>query len=158
MRTSFRFNPLLDLLKHKLPVSLSMDTAAVTGDNDMFSLMHVLIDSQFVRAESPLAITPQQILELATMGGARDLGLADKIGSLTPGKRADLILVRGTDLNIAPLGDPATALVRSAQPSNVDTVIVDGRIMKRRGRMVAFNADTVIAEATDTINRFKRQS
>jgi 5-methylthioadenosine/S-adenosylhomocysteine deaminase len=156
MRTSFRFNPLLDLLKYKLPVSLSMDTAAVTGNNDMFGLMHVLIDSQFVRAENPLAITPQQILELATMGGARDLGLADTIGSLTPGKRADLILVRGTDVNMAPLGDPATALVRSAQPSNVDTVVIDGRFMKRHGRVVAFNVDTVIAEATDSVERFKR--
>jgi len=155
MRTSFRFNPLLDLLKHKIPVSLSMDTAAVTGNNDMFALMHVLIDSQFVRAESAQAITPLQILELATMGGARDLGLADRIGSLTPGKRADIILIRGSDLNMAPLGDPATAVVRSAEPSNVDTVIIDGRFMKRRGRIVAFNADTVVAEATETLNRFR---
>ncbi len=155
MRTSFRFNPLLDLLKHKIPVSLSMDTAAVTGNNDMFALMHVLIDSQFVRAESAQAITPLQILELATMGGARDLGLGDRIGSLTPGKRADIILIRATDLNMAPLGDPATAVVRSAEPSNVDTVIIDGRFMKRRGRIVAFNPNTVVAEATETLNRFR---
>jgi cytosine/adenosine deaminase-related metal-dependent hydrolase len=156
MRTSFRFNPLLDLLAHRIPVSLSMDTAAVTGNNDMFALMHVLIDTQFVRANAAGAVTPMQILELATMGGARDLGLADTIGSLTPGKRADLILIRTSDLNIAPLGDPATALVRSAQPYNVDTVIVDGRFMKRGGRIVAFNADTVIAEASETLARFRR--
>lgn len=157
MRYSFHFDPLLQLLKHKIPVSLSMDTAPVSGNNNMFELMHVLIDSQFVLAGNPLAITPQQVLELATMGGARDLGLADHIGSLTPGKRADIVLVRGTDLNMAPLGDPATALVRSADPSNVDTVIIDGRFMKRRGRMVAFNVETVIREATDTVERFKRQ-
>lgn len=155
MRTSFRFNPLLDLLKHEIPVSLSMDTAAVTGNNDMFALMHVLIDSQFVRADKADAVTPMQILELATMGGARDLGLADSIGSLTPGKRADLILIRAGDLNIAPLGDPATAVVRSAQPYNVDTVIVDGRFMKRGGRIVAFNADGVVADAAETLARFR---
>jgi len=156
MRTSFRFNPLLDLLGHRIPVSLSMDTAAVTGNNDMFALMHVLIDSQFVRADKAGAVTPMQILELATMGGARDLGLADTVGSLTPGKRADLILMRTTDINIAPLGDPAEAIVRSAQPYNVDTVIVDGRFMKRGGRIVAFNADTVIADASETLARFQR--
>jgi cytosine/adenosine deaminase-related metal-dependent hydrolase len=154
MRTSFRFNPLLDLLAHRIPVSLSMDTAAVTGNNDMFALMHVLIDSQFVRADKAGAVTPMQILELATMGGARDLGLADTVGSLTPGKRADLILIRTTDINIAPLGDPAEAIVRSAQPYNVDTVIVDGRFMKRGGRIVAFNADAVIADASETLSRY----
>jgi cytosine/adenosine deaminase-related metal-dependent hydrolase len=158
MRTSFRFNPLLDLLKRKFLVSLSMDTAAVTGNNDMFALMHVLIDSQFVRAGNALAISPRQILELATINGARALGISDRVGSLTPGKRADLILVRGTDLNMAPLGDPATALVRSAQPYNVDTVVVDGRIMKRAGRIVAFRADTVVADATDSVSKFRRQA
>lgn len=156
MRTSFRFNPLLDLLKENLLVSLSMDTAAVTGNNDMFALMHVLIDGQFVRANGALAITPHQILELATINGARDLGIADTVGSLTPGKRADFILVRGTDLNMAPLGDPATALVHSAQPSNVDTVVVDGKFMKRKGQIVAFRADAVIADATDSVARFRR--
>jgi 5-methylthioadenosine/S-adenosylhomocysteine deaminase len=155
MRTSFRFNPLLDLLKHGIPVSLSMDTAAVTGNNDMFALMHVLIDSQFVRADKAGAVTPLQILELATMGGARDLGLADRIGSLTPGKRADLILVRGTDINMAPLGDPATAIVRSARPDNVDTVVVDGRFVKRGGRIVAFDASAVIVEARESVDRFR---
>jgi cytosine/adenosine deaminase-related metal-dependent hydrolase len=120
----------------------------------MFALMHVLIDSQFVRADKAGAVTPMQILELATMGGARDLGLADTVGSLTPGKRADLILIRTTDINIAPLGDPAEAIVRSAQPYNVDTVIVDGRFMKRGGRIVAFNADAVIADASETLSRY----
>jgi cytosine/adenosine deaminase-related metal-dependent hydrolase len=156
MRTSFRFNPLLDLLKANIPVSLSMDTSAVTGNNDMFSLMHVLIDSQFVRANAAGAVAAQKILELATLGGARSLGLADVTGSLTPGKRADLILIRTTDLNMAPLGDPATAVVRSAQPQNVDTVVVDGRFMKRGGKIVAFDAGRVIADASETVNRFRR--
>jgi cytosine/adenosine deaminase-related metal-dependent hydrolase len=156
MRTSFRFNPLLELLKNNLPVSLSMDTAAITGNEDMFALMHVLIDSQFVRADKAGAVTPKQILELATMGGARDLGLADTIGSLTPGKRADIILVRGDDLNMTPLGDPYTAMVRSAQPYNVDTVMVDGRFLKRGGRLVGFDAAAVTAEARDTVDRFRR--
>lgn len=156
MRTSFRFNPLLELLKNNLPVSLSMDTAAITGNEDMFALMHVLIDSQFVRADKAGAVTPEQVLELATMGGARDLGLADTVGSLTPGKRADIILVRGDDLNMTPLGDPYTAMVRSAQPYNVDSVMVDGRFLKRRGRLIGFDAAVVTAEARDTVERFRR--
>ena len=57
--------------------------------------------------------------------GAIDLGIADRTGSLTPGKRADLILVRTRDVNIAPSGDPYEALVSFAQPRNVDTVIAE---------------------------------
>ncbi len=58
----------------------------------------------------------------------RALGLADRVGSLTPGKRADIVLVRTTDLNMAPFTDPAHMIVQSANPSNVDTVVIDGRI------------------------------
>jgi hypothetical protein len=71
---------------------------------------------------------------LATINGAWDMGIANSVGSLTPGKRADLILIRTTDLNMAPLGDPVTAIVRSAQPH------IDGRILKRGGRLTALDA------------------
>jgi cytosine/adenosine deaminase-related metal-dependent hydrolase len=92
------------------------------------------------------------VLELATIDGARDLKLDDKTGSLTPGKRADMILVRTTDLNIAPVIDPITALVFSAQPANVDTVIVDGRILRRGGRFTALDHEQVVREATESVN------
>jgi 5-methylthioadenosine/S-adenosylhomocysteine deaminase len=59
--------------------------------------------------------------------------------------------VRATDLNMAPLGDPVQAIVRSAQPHNVDTVIVDGRILKRGGRMTAIDVDQVVREATESL-------
>ncbi|HMF48044.1 MAG TPA: amidohydrolase family protein, partial [Candidatus Saccharimonadales bacterium] len=89
--------------------------------------------------------------ELATINGARDLGIADRVGSLTPGKRADLILIRATDLNMAPLGDPVQAIVRSAQPHNVDTVIVDGRILKRGGQMTALDVERIVREASESM-------
>lgn len=98
-----------------------------------------------------MCLSPRQVLELATINGARDLGIADRVGSLTPGKRADLILVRTADLNMAPLGDPVQAIVRSAQPHNVDTVVVDGRILKRGGRMTAIDVDQVVREAAESL-------
>jgi 5-methylthioadenosine/S-adenosylhomocysteine deaminase len=79
------------------------------------------------------------------------LAIADRVGSLTPGKRADLILVRTTDLNMAPLGDPVQAIVRSAQPHNVDTVVVDGRILKRGGHMTAIDVQQVVREAAESL-------
>jgi N-acyl-D-aspartate/D-glutamate deacylase len=64
---------------------------------------------------------------------AVDLGIADRAGSITPGKRADLVLVRTSDTNIAPAGDPYEAIVWLAMPANVDTVIIDGRVLRRGG-------------------------
>jgi len=151
MRSSFLSSRVVDLLKHNILVSLSIDTAAISGNNDMFAHMHALIDTQFAIYKNPTSLSVRQVLELATINGARDLAIADRVGSLTPGKRADLILVRTTDLNMAPLGDPVQAIVRSAQPHNVDTVIVDGRILKRAGRMTALDVEQVVGEASESL-------
>jgi cytosine/adenosine deaminase-related metal-dependent hydrolase len=151
MRSSFLSTRLLDLLKRDILVSLSIDTAAISGSNDMFAHMHALIDTQFAIYKDPMSLSARQVLELATINGARDLDIADRVGSLTPGKRADLILVRATDINMAPLGDPVQAIVRSAQPYNVDTVVVDGRVLKRGGQMTAVDIEKVVSEASESL-------
>ena len=125
---------------------------------DMFMAMRQMMDTQFVRSKDPMSVSARQVLEMATINGAWDLGLADRVGSLTPGKRADLILVRTTDLNMAPLGDPVTAIVRSAQPHNVDTVVIDGRILKRNGRLTAIDADEVAAQAAESLAGLKKRA
>jgi cytosine/adenosine deaminase-related metal-dependent hydrolase len=117
----------------------------------MFAHMHALIDTQFAIYKDPMSLSARQVLEIATINGARDLAVADRVGSLKPGKRADLILVRTTDLNMAPLGDPVQAIVRSAQPHNVDTVVVDGRILKRGGQMTAIDVQQVVREAAESL-------
>ena len=155
MRSSFLVSRLLDMLKHGILVSISIDTAAISGNNDMFAHMHALIDTQFVIYKDPMSLSARQVLELATINGARDLGIAGRVGSLTPGKRADLILVRTTDLNMAPLGDPVQAIVRSAQPHNVDTVVVDGRILKRGGQMTALDVEKVVREAAESLTALR---
>ena len=102
-------------------------------------------------AESLVPITLQQCLQMATIGGARSLGLGDKTGSLLPGKRADVILVRATDLNMVPAADPHTALVCSGTVANVDTVIADGRILKQGGQIISADVETVKREAAESL-------
>lgn len=109
-------------------------------------------------ASRSLSTSPRQVLEMATINGARDLGIADRVGSLTPGKRADLILVRATDLNMAPLGDPLQAIVRSAQPHNVDTVVVDGHVLKRAGQMTAVDQEQIVREAAESLAALKTRA
>lgn len=84
------------------------------------------------------ATTTRSAFRWATLGGARALGLERRIGSLTPGKQADIVLIRSTDLNIfpsVPLGDPVQAVVMNAESGNVDTVFIAGRIAKRGGKL-----------------------
>ena len=97
-----------------------------------------------------MPLTSKRLVQLATLDGAVDLGIAERAGSLTPGKRADLILVRTGDVNIAPLGDPYEALISFAQPRNIDTVVVDGRILRRGGEFAALDYAEVLREANET--------
>jgi cytosine/adenosine deaminase-related metal-dependent hydrolase len=75
------------------------------------------------------------------------MGVDDKIGSLKPGKRADLIAISPDTLSMAVVTDPAHAVLEATGPENVDTVVVDGRILKRGGKLVAIDTSKVVAEA-----------
>lgn len=158
MRSSLNFSQLGELLALGVLVSLSIDTPAISGNTDMFAHMRLLTDMECARSRDPLSVSARRVLEVATINGARDLGLADRVGSLRPGKRADLILVRTTDLNMAPLGDPVNAIVHSAQPYNVDTVVVDGRILKRGGKLTALDTEQVMREAAELLAEVRKRS
>jgi len=135
-----------ELLEAGVRCSMSTDHST-TINCDCFVGMRILYALHQHRIGNRIKLTSRRLVELATVDGARDLGLADKTGSLTPGKRADLILVRTTDINVSPVGDPYEALVGLAQPANVDTVVVDGRILRRGGRFVALDHAQVVKEA-----------
>ena len=77
------------------------------------------------------------MLRWATLDGAKVAGIADRTGSITPGKKADLVIIDTKAPNVAPVIDPVAAVVCAADISNVDTVMVDGRILKRDGKLVA---------------------
>ncbi len=104
------------------------------------------------------AITLRRCLEMATIDGARALGLDRLTGSLTVGKRADIVLVRETDLNMAPPADPEVALVCSATIANVDTVVADGRILKAGGRIVGLDVETAKAEAAESLRAIRQRA
>ena len=104
-------------------------------------------DSENAKAENEFKMTARKALELGTIEGARSMGLDDKIGSLKPGKRADLIAISPSALNMAVVTDPAHLVLEAAGPENVDTVVVDGRILKRGGKLVALDTPRVIADA-----------
>jgi cytosine/adenosine deaminase-related metal-dependent hydrolase len=149
LRIGFGFPQTANLLAAGIPVGLSVDTVELSGNADMFGIMKFIQNIENARSESEFKLTARRVLELATIEGARSMGMDDKIGSLKPGKRADLIMVSTRDINLAVFGDPAHMLVTAAQPANVDTVVIDGRILKRSGRLVHLNVAQI---ATDAAN------
>jgi 5-methylthioadenosine/S-adenosylhomocysteine deaminase len=126
--------------------NLNIGTDVVTGvSTDLFTQMRFLIqthralvnDTFHKRETMPdrLAVSVLQALELATIKSAQCVGLDRWIGSLTPGKKADVILLRKTDINMRAAADPIAAIVLHAGVANVDTVIVNGNILKRDGKL-----------------------
>jgi cytosine/adenosine deaminase-related metal-dependent hydrolase len=86
---------------------------------------------------SPGLITAREALSWATIGGAEVAGIADRTGSLTPGKKADVVIIDGSAVNIAPIIDPVGAVVCAADISNVKTVLVDGEVLKEDFKLKA---------------------
>jgi cytosine/adenosine deaminase-related metal-dependent hydrolase len=147
LRIGFGMPPTSAFLEAGVPVGLSVDTVELVGNADMFAIMKIIQGLENGRAESEYKISARRVLELATSEGARSMGIDDKVGSLKAGKRADLIMVTTRAANLGVFGDPAVMLVTAAQPANVDTVMVDGRILKRNGKLTHLNVDRIAREA-----------
>ncbi|MCY0880308.1 MAG: amidohydrolase family protein [Firmicutes bacterium] len=97
-----------------------------------------------------LVLSARQVLEFATVNGARALGLEDRIGTLSVGKQADIVLIRATDINLFPVNDPIGAVVSGAGVQNVDTVMVAGSMVKRHGRLLYPSLDSLLQRAQAT--------
>ena len=102
-------------------LALSVDTTPLTGNADMFGIMKLAQNLENGRSEREFKLPARKVVELATIEGAKALGLAERTGSLKKGKRADVIMVGTREVNIGPFTEPAYMLVDSAQASNVDT-------------------------------------
>lgn len=131
-------------------ITLSFDASSL-APIDMFQSMNLTwnLGIPWIGTDTegfpPVLLT--DVIKMATLNGAIALGLGDKIGSITPGKRADVILIRQDDLNMAPAADIESAVVRVATPANVDTVFVDGRLVKRAKKLVGINTGRIIGDA-----------
>jgi cytosine/adenosine deaminase-related metal-dependent hydrolase len=155
MRTGFGIPPVLRMLDAGVTVCLSVDTTVLSGNADMFAIMKSIQNVADGSKPSEFAIAPRRVLEMATIDGARALGLADRVGSIRPGKRADIVLVRAKDINMGPSNDAVRMIVQAAQPSNVDTVLIDGRVLKRGGRLVHIDPARLIDDAAETMARVR---
>ena len=121
---------------------MSGNTLDVIGQLGYVAKLHKLM------SRDRTAMPARAVVEMATIGGARALGLEDRIGSLEVGKRADIALIDATGAHMTPLYDPYAALVYAATPADVRTVIVDGRVVVEDRRLVTADATAIKAAAT----------
>jgi 5-methylthioadenosine/S-adenosylhomocysteine deaminase len=154
--------PIQAALDRGIPVSLSVDVET-NQPTDMFfqmrqcftlqralkneeHLFHFAIPDPGLEEHRAKLLTVRDVLKFATIGGARANGLDHKIGTLTPGKDADVILLDTRRINVAPVNHASGAVVLGMDCSNVDSVLIAGKFVKRHGRLVGVNVDRLLRQ------------
>jgi cytosine/adenosine deaminase-related metal-dependent hydrolase len=140
-------DPLTGILHARhAPISIGTDVEPAVG-SDLFTCMRITLQhernrkimetlaSSGSRPEKP-DLTCRDALSWITTGAAKIAGIDRKTGSLTPGKQADIVMLRADDINLVPALDTVACVVTQANPSNVDTVVIAGRIVKRNGKLL----------------------
>ncbi|WP_345426745.1 amidohydrolase family protein [Pseudonocardia xishanensis] len=159
------YPPTWALRAHGIPVSLSMDTT-VWWSGDLFSAMRSTLGADRSREHleahakgdtvTHSSLRAEQVVEWATLGGARALGMDSELGSIEVGKKADLILIKNDHSPVSfPLLNPYGHVAFQAQRGDVHTVLVDGRIVKRDGRLVDVDLTALRRTAEESVEHLR---
>jgi 5-methylthioadenosine/S-adenosylhomocysteine deaminase len=144
-------------LDHELRPSLSSDHSATVAQ-DMFGLMRATFDLQRLHIlqrkrngeqNLPALVTPRDVLEFATIEGARCAAIDSKVGTLTPGKEADIVLLRADTPDVAPMNNAASTVANLMNPGHVETVFIAGKVKKWRGSLVGVDMARAIGTARE---------
>ena len=136
-----------ELLEAGGNVGLGCDGAPSNNSYDMVREMKLAAVIQKARLLDPLTMAAQTVLEMATLNGARAMGMEREVGSVEPGKRADLVLIDLRSPHLVPFRDVVSNIVYSAMGSDVDTVLVDGRLLVKGGTALTLDEEEILREA-----------
>ncbi|MBT8341069.1 MAG: amidohydrolase [Desulfatitalea sp.] len=155
MKLASGVSPVPDLLAAGIAVGLGTDGSASNNDLDLWSEMDSAAKLHKVHRNDPTVMDAETVVRMATVEGARALGLDRQIGSLEPGKKADLIVLRPDRPHLTPLYHPASHLVYAARPDDVRHVLVDGRWVVRDGSLLTVDVEGLMAEVSELARRIK---
>jgi 5-methylthioadenosine/S-adenosylhomocysteine deaminase len=147
--------PVPEMLRLGIDVGLGTDGCASNNDLDLFGEMGMAAKLHKVFSGDPTVLPAEKVVEMATIGGARVLGMADRIGSITPGKEADIILVDFQKPHLTPLYRPFSHLVYAAGGADVVTSIIGGRIVMKERRLLQIELAGVMEEVRRIADRIK---
>lgn len=140
------------LIKEGVNVALGTDTYL-----DMLSAMRFAICLQKVTTMNPDALNAKTVLKMATIHGAKGLGLGKEIGSIKVGKKADITIVNLKRTNVVPIYNPVVSLAYFSQPRDVDTVIVNGRILMDKGETKSINEEEILEKAQKRVDKLRSE-
>lgn len=146
----FQISPVVKMLKAGITVGLGSDASICNDNSSMFEAMKLAVLGQKLREGMPDAMKAQMALEMATINGAKVIGMGDKLGSIEAGKKADIILLDLNKPHILPLHNIYENIVYCAHDSDVDTVIINGRVVMEGRRVKTFNEVEVVENAVRT--------
>ena len=148
--------PVLSYRKAGVNVGLGTDGAASNNDLDMFEAMRQAAFQQKLITMDPTAISAPEALEMATIGGARVVGQQARLGSLEPGKRADIIIVGLSRARQTPLFDPVAQVVYASRGDDVETTIVNGKVLMRDRKVLTLDEAQVLREARAAADQVRK--
>ena len=135
--------PIVEMMREGVNIALGTDGPGSNNNQDMIEAMRFAAMLHKVASGDPKAISAWDVLEMATINGAKALGIDRHVGSLEPGKKADITVVRLDEPHTVPIHDPVGSIVYCANACDVDTVIVDGRVLMKNRRLLIFNEEEV---------------
>ncbi|MCL4489605.1 MAG: amidohydrolase, partial [Chloroflexi bacterium] len=141
--------PIAKMLDAGLTVSLGTDSCAVNDNMDMFEAMRTAAFLQKVTTMDPTRLPAEQTLRMATLGGAEALGMEKAIGSLEPGKQADMIIVDFTGSHMRPVNKIENSLVYCANTHDIETVICDGKVVMENRQIQTFDEENWVSAAVE---------
>ena len=141
------------LRKNGINVGLGTDGIGSTTTLDMFEEMKTAAYLQKVNTMEPTSIKAYDILKMATIEGAKVLGLEDSIGTIEEGKKADLIFIKTDKIHLCPENDICTNLVYSANGADVDTVMIDGKVIMQNRKMIDINEREIMKKVKKIAKR-----
>ncbi|MFA1559964.1 amidohydrolase [Aliivibrio fischeri] len=135
--------PAWDMFRADMRVGLGTDGPMSSNQVDLWRTLSYAANMQRLKHSDRTIMIPEQVIEMATIGGAKALHMEDEIGSLEIGKKADIIIVETQSANMMPSYDPYATLVYQANPSNVDTTIVNGKVVMEQRQMKTIQLDDI---------------
>ena len=147
MKLSSGTAPVMKYRKAGVSVGIGTDGAASNNDLDMFEAMRQAAFQQKLVTMDPTAISAADALEMATLGGARAIGRGERLGSLEPGKLADVIIVGMSKPRQQPLFDAVSQIVYASRGDDVETTIVNGKVLMRDRKVLTLDAARVLSDA-----------
>ena len=147
MKLASGISPVKAYLAAGVAIGLGTDGAASNNDLDMFEAMRAASFLAKVATSDPTAVSAKTAVQMATIGGARALGMDKQIGSLEPGKHADIIIVSMSAARQTPMYDPLSHLVYVTRGDDVQTTIVNGKVLMRNRKVLTLDRAAVLGDA-----------